>query len=59
MTVILTTHYLDEAEYLSDRVCILDKGSIIAIDTPKNLIAEYKEANLEEVFLKLVERSQV
>lgn len=54
VTVILTTHYLDEAEELSDRVCLLDKGEIIAIDTPKNLKSKYKKERLEDVFLHLV-----
>jgi ABC-2 type transport system ATP-binding protein len=37
-TVFLTTHYMDEAERLCDRVAIIDHGRIIALDTPKNLI---------------------
>ena len=37
VTVLLTTHYIDEAEVLSDRVCVLDKGNIRLIDTPANL----------------------
>ncbi|MBE3577239.1 MAG: ABC transporter ATP-binding protein [Limnochordales bacterium] len=40
-TVILTTHYMDEAEELCDRVAIMDQGKIIAIDTPVNLIQTY------------------
>ena len=54
MTVLLTTHYLDEAEYLSDRVCILDKGVIKLIDTPDNLKAIYHQDNLENVFIELI-----
>lgn len=38
-TVVLTTHYMDEAERLCDRVAILDHGKILALDTPRNLIA--------------------
>ncbi len=63
-TVILTTHYMDEAEVLCDRIAIMDAGTVIALDTPhqliKNLIASgfskpvlQQEANLEDVFLKL------
>jgi len=63
-TVILTTHYMEEAEKLCDRVAILDYGKIIALDTPGNLIKELlakgfkkkvveKEANLEDVFPNL------
>jgi len=54
VTVILTTHYLDEAEELSDRVCLLDKGKIVIIDTPENLKSKYKKDRLEDVFLHLV-----
>ncbi len=54
VTVLLTTHYLDEAEALSDRVCILDHGEIKLIDTPKNLKAKHNEDKLEDVFIKLV-----
>ena len=54
VSVILTTHYLDEAEQLADRVCIIDRGLIKLIDTPKNLLADFKKSNLEEVFLALM-----
>lgn len=54
VTVILTTHYLDEAEVLSDRVCILDRGLIKLIDTPKKLLSDFKKNNLEDVFLALM-----
>lgn len=63
-TIIITTHYMDEAEYLCDRVAIIDKGEIIAMDTPDKLIddlvasgferpREMKMANLEDVFIHL------
>ncbi len=55
MTIILTTHYLDEAEELSDRVCILDKGVIRLVDTPQNLMHKYDLNRLEDVFIKLME----
>jgi len=54
VTVLLTTHYLDEAEQLSDRVCILDKGVIRLIDTPEKLKADFKQKNLEDVFIQLL-----
>jgi ABC-2 type transport system ATP-binding protein len=57
VTVILTTHYLDEAEQLSDRVCILDKGIILHVDTPENLIRNRAKKNLEEVFLALIDET--
>ncbi len=58
ITVLLTTHYLDEAEKLSDRVCILDKGLIRLIDTPDKLMADFKQKNLEDVFIELMNASK-
>jgi ABC-2 type transport system ATP-binding protein len=63
-TIVITTHYMDEAEYLCDRIAIVDEGQIVALDTPdmlvKNLIdsgfkkeVEVKQANLEDVFINL------
>ena len=37
-TVIITTHYMEEAEYLCDRIAIMDRGKIVALDTPGNLV---------------------
>lgn len=54
VTIIITTHYLDEAEKLSDRVCILDKGHVKLIDTPEKLINDFKQKNLEDVFIALM-----
>ena len=44
-TIFLTTHYMEEAEYLCDRVAVIDTGKIIALDTPRNLIQSIKEEN--------------
>jgi ABC-2 type transport system ATP-binding protein len=63
-TVIITTHYMDEAEYLCDRVAIMNEGKIIALQSPDRLIddlvasgferpKETKAANLEDVFINL------
>lgn len=59
VTVILTTHYMDEAEMLSDRICILDKGKIKLIDTPKNLMSSYQKSKIEDVFLQLINEETV
>lgn len=59
VTVILTTHYLDEAEQLSDRVCVLDGGLIKLIDTPENLKADFSMKNLEDVFIALMDQNKV
>lgn len=51
-TTILTTHYMEEAEKLSDRVCIIDQGSIVTIDTPPALIEQLtKEREVRLSFL--------
>lgn len=67
-TVIITTHYMDEAEYLCDRVAIIDSGKIVALNSPDLLIdelvatgfekpKEVKQANLEDVFINLTGHS--
>lgn len=55
VTIILTTHYIEEAEKLCQRVAILNHGKVIAEDSPKNL-CNFGEKNLEEIFIKLTER---
>jgi ABC-2 type transport system ATP-binding protein len=55
ISVLLTTHYLDEAEVLSDRVCVLDSGLIRLIDTPQNLMSSFEKSKLEDVFLQLMQ----
>jgi ABC-2 type transport system ATP-binding protein len=63
-TVIITTHYMDEAEQLCDRIAIMDEGKIISLDSPDKMIddlvasgfeksKEVKAANLEDVFIHL------
>ena len=67
-TIMLTTHYMEEAEELCDRVAIIDEGKIIKIDSPSNLIDELtksgfksqkkiKDATLEDVFISLTGKS--
>ena len=67
-TVVLTTHYMEEAEELCDRVAIMDHGKIVAMDPPDALIESLldkgfqkqraeKLANLEDVFLDLTGRA--
>jgi ABC-2 type transport system ATP-binding protein len=55
-TIILTTHYIEEAESLADRVGIIDMGKLIALDTPTALMEQHNAANLEDVFIKLTGR---
>ena len=55
-TLILTTHYMEEAEKLCDRVAIMDLGKIVTIDTPSNLM-NIHGGNLEDVYLKLTGRT--
>lgn len=66
-TVIITTHYMDEAEQLCDRIAILDEGKIISLDSPDKMIddlvssgferpKQVKSASLEDVFIHLTGR---
>ena len=55
-TVILTTHYIEEAEELADRVGIIDHGMLIALDTPQALMEVNGGDNLEDVFIELTGR---
>ena len=55
-TVILTTHYIEEAQALSDRVGIIDYGELVGLGTPQELMAENDAKDLEEVFLKITGR---
>ena len=55
-TFILTTHYIEEAQALSDRVGIIDYGELVALGTPDELMEEHKAKDLEEVFLKITGR---
>jgi len=55
-TLLLTTHYMEEAEVLCDRVAIMDFGKIVTIDTPSTLM-NLHGGNLEEVYLKLTGRA--
>jgi len=54
-TLILTTHYMEEAEKLCDRVAIMDSGRVITVDSPQHLMEVYR-GNLEYVYLKLAGR---
>jgi ABC-2 type transport system ATP-binding protein len=55
-TIVLTTHIMEEADELSDRVCIIDHGKIMAVDTPQALKDKYNTGSLLEVFLGLTGR---
>ena len=53
-TIILTTHYMEEAESLSDRIGIMTSGNLIEIGTPKELLKKTKTKNIEDAFVKIV-----
>lgn len=53
VAIVLTTHYLDEAEFLSDRVCVLSHGKISFLDTPDNLKRDLNKNSLEDVMVDL------
>jgi len=62
VTVVLVTHFMDEAEQLCDRVAVVDQGRVVALDRPSALVSEASigkgesQASLEDVFLALTDR---
>ena len=57
MTVILTTHYLDEAEALCDRIAVMTEGRLRAVGTANELKALAGKDNFEDAFIEIAERS--
>ncbi len=55
-TIILTTHYLEEAEALCNRMALMKQGQVVALDTTANLMAAYPGASLEEVFVRTMQQ---
>ncbi len=55
-TIILTTHYLEEAEALCNRLALMKQGQVVALDTTANLLATYPGASLEEVFVRTLQQ---
>ena len=58
-TVILTSHYLEEVELLCERVAIINKGELVALDHKDKLKEQFKMAKLEDVFLELTKKENV
>lgn len=58
VTIFLTTHYIEEAEALCDRVAILNKGELIDLDSPAHLREKTNLPNLEEVFLAMTDKDE-
>ncbi len=54
-TIILTTHYLEEAEALCNRIALMKQGKVVALDTTANLMAAHPGASLEEVFVRTLQ----
>jgi len=59
VTIILTTHYLEEAESLADRICILKQGEVKALGTAEELIAQTSALSFEDAFIELVEEVSI
>ncbi|MEE1074369.1 MAG: ABC transporter ATP-binding protein, partial [Acutalibacteraceae bacterium] len=59
ITIILTTHYMEEAESLSDRIGIMAKGELIAVGTSNELIEQTDAKNFEDAFVKIATRGEL
>lgn len=58
-TILLTTHYIEEAEQLCDKIALINHGKIIKTGTSNELKKHYKQKTLEDVYLKIVGRSEL
>ncbi len=58
MTIVLTTHYLEEAEKLSDRIGIMKEGVLLTVGSAAEIIAKTGKENFEEAFIEVVERGE-
>lgn len=57
-TIILTTHYLEEAEAMADRIGVINNGRLVMLDTKKNLIESNKGKNLNKIYAEIVEKDR-
>lgn len=58
-TILLTTHYIEEAEQLCDHLALINKGKIVKTGTPKELMNHYSKKTLEDVYLELIGRGEL
>ena len=58
VSILLTTHYLEEAEILSDKICILHKGKIKINNTVENLLKQFNKETLEDVFISFLDECE-
>jgi lipooligosaccharide transport system ATP-binding protein len=58
VAILLSTHYMEEAERLCDRVALIDHGRIVELDSPQRLIEQYGTENLEDVYLMATSKSK-
>ena len=59
VTVVLTTHYMDEAESLADRIGIMNAGHLVTVGTPSELIARTETTKVEEAFIKIIKEGRI
>ena len=59
MTIVLTTHYMEEAEHLSDRIGIMISGQIAAVGTLQEILAKGGADNLEDAFVAIAEKEGI
>ena len=52
-TILLTTHYIEEAEKLCDIISIIDNGKLVIVEKKKKIMNDFKQKKLEDIFIKL------
>jgi ABC-2 type transport system ATP-binding protein len=57
-TIVLTTHYLEEAEALADRIGVIDRGRLLLVEEKAALVARHPGKRLEDIYVSLVSRRQ-
>ena len=59
VTVVLTTHYMDEAESLADRIGIMNEGNLVTVGTPAELMERTETTKVEEAFIRIIKEGRI
>ena len=59
VTVVLTTHYMEEAESLADRIGVMNEGRLVAVGTPRELMESTETSRVEDAFIKIIKEGRI